>query len=466
MTATQILDLENKNSEKTLPIGGNDPLKFDYFEVWYPVFYLDDLDKNRPNSCTVLEQDLVIWWDKITEKWCVFADMCPHRLAPLSTGRINEEGLLECPYHGWTFSGKGNCEYIPQQPSGYSREKSPRACVKSYPSAIAHDLLFVYMGKTENAPLTPLPLTIPLTENENKWVMLKTFRDIPYSALTLLENVLDVSHVSYTHHGTVGNRANGAPVELEITSKNRQGFTGFWAEGPRKGKLGSQTTTFVAPNLMWHDLKSEKIGRTMTVVYVTPISKGKCRLFALFPFQFASKIPEFFIKLTPRWYSHLGQNTILEDDQIFLHYQERYLAKLGGSKKFNEAFYLPTKSDLFVSELRKWVNDYDADLFPDQDFPETPNHDVLLERYYSHTEKCSSCRQALKIIKNIRLVTIVIAALLWSIIPIITIYKEITSTSTIGIISILSLSSFALYLYLGKWENKFYHGVKIPSRNK
>jgi phenylpropionate dioxygenase-like ring-hydroxylating dioxygenase large terminal subunit len=29
-----------------------------------------------------------------------------------------------------------------------------------------------------------------------------SFRDIPYDYSTLLENVLDISHVPYTHHGT------------------------------------------------------------------------------------------------------------------------------------------------------------------------------------------------------------------------------------------------------------------------
>ncbi|WP_330203792.1 Rieske 2Fe-2S domain-containing protein [Cyanobacterium sp. DS4] len=466
MTIAQHQDKNIKKSLISLPVGGEDPNEFDYKEVWYPVFFVNDLHKDKPSRFTLLDEDLVVWWDKKDQQWRVFQDMCPHRLAPLSTGRINEDGLLECPYHGWTFSGKGDCQSIPQQPEGENRHKSPRACVKSYPSAIEHDMLFVYAGKKENAFFTPMPITQPLTENEEKWTILKTFRDIPYDALTLLENVLDSSHVSYTHHGTVGNRSNAAPVELEVKTADRQGFTGFWAEGPRKGKLGSQSTTFIAPNLMWHDLTSKQLGRTMTVVYVTPISKGKCRVFALFPFQFASKIPQFFIKLTPQWYSHLNQNTILEDDQIFLHYQERYLEKLGGSKKFNQAFYLPTKSDLFVSELRKWVVNYNAYLFPEQEFPETPNHDQLIERYYSHTEQCSSCSGALKNIKKIRFSALIITGIVWSLIPLIFLYIEELTNFIFPLVSVISVINFSLYIYLGKLEKRFYQGEKIPSRNR
>jgi phenylpropionate dioxygenase-like ring-hydroxylating dioxygenase large terminal subunit len=464
MNVTQSLDLQEQDIKQSFTVGGIEPNYFDCKEAWYPLFFVSDLDKNKPNAFTLFNEDLVIWWDQHNSEWRVFADMCPHRLARLSTGRINDDGLLECPYHGWTFSGEGNCESIPQQLPGENKQKSTRACVKSYPCTIRHDMLFVYGGNPENAPDTALPITQPLTEDENKWIILKTFRDIPYDAFTLLENVLDTSHVSYTHHGTVGDRSNAAPVELEITSVNRQGFTGFWQEGPRKGTLGSQTTTFIAPNLMWHDLQSKKIGRTMTVVYATPISKGKCRVFALFPFQFASKIPEFFIKLTPQWYSHLNQNTILEDDQIFLHYQERYLEKLGGSENFNQAFYLPTKSDLFVSELRKWVNKYHVKLFPEQNFPESPNHDILRERYYSHTAQCNSCSQALKNIQKIRFILLIVIGILWSITPIIHSFINLSNFFILSTSS-LSLTSFLIYLYLGKLERKFYDGVKTPSRN-
>ena len=44
----------------------------------------------------------------------VFDDACPHRLAPLSDGRIDKWGRLQCAYHGWCFNGSGHCKLIPQ----------------------------------------------------------------------------------------------------------------------------------------------------------------------------------------------------------------------------------------------------------------------------------------------------------------------------------------------------------------
>jgi len=43
------------------------------------------------------------------------ADACPHRMAPLSAGRVTPEGQLECPYHGWLFDadGRGRSRHQP-----------------------------------------------------------------------------------------------------------------------------------------------------------------------------------------------------------------------------------------------------------------------------------------------------------------------------------------------------------------
>lgn len=444
------------------PAGGEEPTHFDWKEAWYPVHYVEDLDKAKLTKFTLLGQDLVIWWDQQAQCWRAFEDQCPHRLAPLSEGRIAEDGLLECPYHGWAFQGEGKCDRIPQQlPTGTAHE-SKRACVASLPTAVRQGLLFVYPGKPENSESVKIPIIEPLEESPEGWICLNTFRDLPYDALTLLENVLDSSHLPFTHHKSVGNRANAAPVELDILEFDKQGFQGFWAEGPRKGTLGSQTTTFIAPGLMWHDLTSKQFGRTLTVVYATPIRKGECRVFARFPFQFSSKLPGLFIQLTPRWFSHIGNNNVLEDDQIFLHHQERYLAAKGGSRHFAKACYLPTRADSFVTALRKWVNEYDADPFPGAALTAALPKEMLLDRYQSHTQHCSSCRKALTNLQTIRWGCAIAVFLAWSLLPVVMLSQSVG----VAIASVaVSLIAGATWLGLGKLERQFYEGRPVPLRN-
>jgi phenylpropionate dioxygenase-like ring-hydroxylating dioxygenase large terminal subunit len=463
MTTTQVT--ANKPASDHLPAGGDAPDRFDPSEAWYPVHYIEDLDKSKPTPFTLLDRDLVLWWDREGGEWRAMRDRCPHRLARLSEGRIAEDGLLECPYHGWAFTGEGTCDRIPQQLPDAKAQTSRRACVESFPTAVRQGLLFVYPGTPDRADRTPIPIVPAIDESPDEWLVMDIFRDLPYDALTLLENVLDPSHLPYTHHGTVGKRANASPVELAITSADKSGFTGTWAEGPRRGTLGRQDTTFIAPNLMWHDLTSKQFGRTLTVVYATPTRKGFCRLFARFPFKFVSKIPAFFIKLTPKWYSHANNNVILEDDQIFLHYQERYLAEQGGSDHFSQVFYLPTKADLFVFEYRQWINQYQADPFPGQPFPPLQSPEELLDRYHSHTKNCKSCQQTYRNLKQLRFAIVVVSIVSWVAGSILALGGSVTALIP-AITAIAFVPAGALiWWFLGIQLAKLERGSTTPPRN-
>jgi len=465
MTATQDRTISTSmQAPMSLPASGPDPDRFDVTEAWYPVAYVEDLAKTRPTRFTLLDRPIVIWWDPKGETWRVFEDKCPHRLAPLSEGRVNESGWLECPYHGWAFSGSGTCEHIPQASEELQTDLSSRACVASMPTAVRQDLLFVYPGSAENAPEVAVPIIEPIEEEPDGWVVLNTFRDLPYDALTLLENVLDASHIPYTHHKTVGNRDNAAPMEMEVTESSKQGFQGIWPEGPRKGKLGTQYTKFVAPSLMYHDLTSQQFGRTMTVVYAVPMRKGECRLFARFPFKFSSKLPGFLIKRTPRWWSHIGNNGVLEDDQIFLHIQERELEK-AGEKPYAQTCYLPTQADRYVLQFRKWVSDYKPDPFPGQTLGGEWSKDDLLDRYNSHTKHCGSCAPALKRIQTTRKGALITSAVAWSAVPALSVLSGGLSPLVASLLTVIPLAAFAVWLWLGNLEHKFYKGREFPPRN-
>jgi phenylpropionate dioxygenase-like ring-hydroxylating dioxygenase large terminal subunit len=153
----------------------------------------------------------------------------------------------------------------------------------------------------------------------------------------------------------------------------------------------------------------------------------------------------------------MGQNAILEDDQVFLHLQERYLVKKGGGDQFSKAFYLPTKADLYVFEFRQWISQYKADPFPGQALPARQTREQLLDRHSSHTENCSSCRTALKRIRQIRL------GIVGAIVLVLAAAQIVVSPGiTLGIAIALS----GLWLGLGKWEHKLLMGDPIPARNR
>ena len=58
---------------------------------------------------------------RLDGSWSAFSDACPHRLAPLSAGRVvpGPDGeRLQCPYHGWEFGADGRCLRIPSMADG------------------------------------------------------------------------------------------------------------------------------------------------------------------------------------------------------------------------------------------------------------------------------------------------------------------------------------------------------------
>ena len=83
----------------------------------------------------------------------------------------------------------------------------------------------------------PLPLIPELDDPD--CVVQDIFRDLPMDYGTLLENVMDVSHVPFTHHNSVGKRENATPVVLEMEGKLKPG--GFTA-GPGASLVYSSHT--------------------------------------------------------------------------------------------------------------------------------------------------------------------------------------------------------------------------------
>lgn len=433
----------------------------DWSPHWYPVAYLKDLDRSRPTPFTLLEQDLVLWWDRHQHRWRAFADVCPHRLVPLSEGRLNASGELECPYHGWTFNGDGRCTAIPQAASGTNPSERRSQC-RSYATAEGQGLLFVFAGEPERADQVPLPL-VPVLDDPaqaSSWTVQDTFRDLPMDALTLLENVLDVSHVPFTHHATVGRRENAGPVALQLESFGPEGFTGVWEEGPRRGKLGRQHTRFVAPCLMWHDLTARGFARILTVVYATPIRRGECRLFARFPFQFASPWPGRLLKLRPEWLQHLGNHTVLEDDQLFLHWQERALEARGGSPAAARAFHLASDADLYVKALHDWINTTGGEPFSGARLPARLGLEALMDREHTHTRHCRSCRTAQRRLRLGRqlgwgVLLAGLGAAAW-------LGASPGGAVALGVVALVALAQ----VQAGRWLGQLQRGAGQPPRNR
>lgn len=69
------------------------------------------------------------------------------RLVPLSEGRVESDGTLQCAYHGWRFGDDGQCTRVPQAESQEEQlriVRQKKACVTTFPTQVL--LLFPAMG--------------------------------------------------------------------------------------------------------------------------------------------------------------------------------------------------------------------------------------------------------------------------------------------------------------------------------
>eukprot|EP01018_Ginkgo_biloba_P018176 Gb_36694 [translate_table: standard] len=430
-----------------------DENKFNWLSQWYPIAPEYDLDKRVPHAFTVVGFDIVVWWDKNGQNWLVFDDRCPHRLAPLSEGRIDEDGDLQCSYHGWCFGASGECKYIPQAPfDGPPVHTSKRACARVYPSIQQQGIIWFWPNtdpQFRDIVLKEKPSFIPVLSDPSFPCTL-SMRDVPYGYEILTENLLDPSHVPYAHHGLQGqtdmtsrsgslknDRRGGRPLDLCLQKMEKSGFEG-------KGEKGS--INFIAPTVITMEytftpLKKEKTWtlrahaeqekkRTVFLVFFCiPVSPGRSRLIWAFPRNFALWADLLF----PRWLVHIQQNLFIDSDLYILHLEEHRLQE-NDQIIWEKACYVPTTSDVFVVAFRKWLKQY-AGGAPSWgkkfsgSLPPSPPKEQLMDRYWSHVVKCHSCKGALKVFRALEIVMQLASISCVAILGVVATARQATSSS-------------------------------------
>ncbi|KAJ1292996.1 hypothetical protein BS78_01G034000 [Paspalum vaginatum] len=392
--------------------------RFDWLDQWYPFAPVGELDPRAPHGKTVLGLNVVAWYDRAgAGEWRVFADACPHRLAPLSEGRIDGKGRLQCVYHGWCFDGAGACRFVPQAPAlGPPVHTNSRACVASYPRVVQNDILWFY-PRTEPEFRDVLQRKRPpffAEMDDPAFFTVFGMRDFPYGYDIMMENILDPAHVPYAHKGMVPcfpneedpsrvehDQEGGDPIEIKIQQDNIDGFLSRMKRGEME---------FVAPCTL-HGTNPGKVnvdGKIeiwfMYVLLCVPVSPGRSRLIWFWPRNGGVWLH----KITPRWYSHMWLNRVLDSDLYLLRIQERNIAA-AGLDKWHQACYVPTSSDTMIVAFRNWFRKYCNNRIvwavpqpqADHQLPPIQAMDKLLERYWSHVAQCRSCSAALKAMREL-----------------------------------------------------------------
>ncbi len=195
---------------------------------WYVILESKEVKKGSILPVTRLGEKLVLWRDTRGNAHCLI-DRCCHRGVALSTGKLVAD-QLQCPFHGLEYASHGQCTCIPANTR--KAEVPGRYRVPAYPVYEKGGWLWIWWGDDEHGPVSPdqipadgvsaLPINAKITDpagNPEFFCDLDdsfetyTVQD-PWDAhySRVLENQLDVVHLPFVHHNTIG-RGNRTVVD-------------------------------------------------------------------------------------------------------------------------------------------------------------------------------------------------------------------------------------------------------------
>ncbi|MGI0486667.1 Rieske 2Fe-2S domain-containing protein [Pantanalinema rosaneae CENA516] len=391
--------------------------QFQWTKQWYPIAVVEFLDPSRPHALQLLGKNLVVWRDS-SQQWHCFEDACPHRLAPLSEGRVEPDGTLLCAYHAWRFNAQGQCVRIPQSQDAQTEARhcaNPKSCARVYPTQERQGLLWVWAESGQQAlqeSRTRSPRLIPeLAEPSDRVVKLFwNIRDLPYGWDSFMENVADPAHVPVSHHGIMGSRYQDPRYFdlVRIGDLSTQDGVAY-VTTPTPPAIAAAIHDFKPPCLMRITTTYTDEGKLILVLYATPTRPGWCRHIGcqvLIKNQ-AGKVPPglaFFTLPMPAWLGHILASLFLHQDMVFLHYQEKILAQRQPDH-WIDAVFTPNPQDKMVITFRQWLKHRAGGGIPWAGCPpELPPAEMDKQRLFdvwtTHTQHCHSCQTALKAIRR------------------------------------------------------------------
>ncbi len=166
--------------------------------AWYVALWGDDLPPGAIQSRRILDVPLAIYRGH-DGRLSALTNACPHRFAPLSEGKVLADGTLQCPYHGLQFDGTGQCVRNP-----HGAGLIPRAAqVRAFTVHEKDGIVWIWMG-AQTPDIAKIP-AYPMLGEPGRPRSKKDWLRINSSYELIIENLLDLSHVSFLHDGILGN---------------------------------------------------------------------------------------------------------------------------------------------------------------------------------------------------------------------------------------------------------------------
>ena len=200
----------------------------------------------KPFRLRILGSDYVVFRTK-QGKPGVLDEACPHRLASLALGRVEDDGV-RCIYHGWKFDAEGNTIDAPNADPRVREQFCKSVKTGKYKVRESGGIIWVYLGSGAEPAFPDLPFThLP----EDQRCVTSTL--VPTNFLQSVEATMDTTHLSFLHSSTMelggGTRTNvladtSAKLEFE---EQPYGFRYAALRGIGEGKRYARINNFVMP---------------------------------------------------------------------------------------------------------------------------------------------------------------------------------------------------------------------------
>lgn len=254
---------------------------------WYAILPSKAVKTNQITAVRRLNLDLALFRNSQGDLGCV-VDRCTHRGAALSLGKVKGD-CVECPFHGLQFDKEGKCHLIPANGKAATEDIS-RYNVISYLVKEQNDIIYFWYGDREKAENEKLPFFDSEVDDSYVYSELEDHWNAHYSRC--IENQLDVVHLPFVHHNTIGKGnktvVNGPKVIWEngilTTSANNDIDTGQKPKPSEECVIKETHLSFIYPNV-WLNHISEKI---KVIIYFAPVDDENTILYI-----------RFYCKLTP-----------------------------------------------------------------------------------------------------------------------------------------------------------------------
>jgi vanillate O-demethylase monooxygenase subunit len=181
--------------------------------AWYVAGWMDEFEAGQLYARRIIDEPLVLM-RREDGTLVALEDRCPHRWAPLSLGRI-EDDTIRCMYHGVRFATNGRCVEVPGQTSAPGSLKA-----RTYPVVEQHKWAWIWMGDAEQADISLIP-DVRLLDRDDVYMHRG---ELNYAANYNLinDNLLDLSHVAFVHEKTIGRKVEGDDEPNVVTGAGAQ----------------------------------------------------------------------------------------------------------------------------------------------------------------------------------------------------------------------------------------------------